>query len=119
MFQGVCSPVLCCAGVIPCCKGPGRIVCVCVSVWGGVHILMCMYTCVGAWANTQAPVYLGHMLVYMSTLIRLVISRCCGKKHQTEAPKGREFIVPHGLRVSLTMGESMVVTVALTVMAGA
>lgn len=91
----------------------------CVFLWGGVHILMCMYTCVGAWANTQAPTYLGHMLVYMSTLIRLVISRCCGKKHQTEAPKGREFIVPHGLRVSPTMGEGMVVTVALTVVAGA
>lgn len=48
---------------------------------GGVHILMCMYTCVGAWANTQAPTYLGHMLVYLPTLILLVISRCCGKKN--------------------------------------
>lgn len=77
MFQGVCSPVLCCAGMIPSCKGPGRIVCVCFC-WGGVHTLVCMYMCVGAWANTQA--YLGHMLVYMSTLILLVISRCCEKK---------------------------------------
>lgn len=76
----------------------------CVFLWGG-HILMRMHTCVGAWANTQAPTYLGHMWVHLPTLILLVISRCCGKKnHQTEAPKGREFIVPHSLRVSPTIG---------------
>lgn len=90
----------------------------CVSV-GGVHTLLCMYMCVGAWANTQAPTYLGHMLVYMPTLILLVISRCCEKKKcQTETPKGREFIVPHSLRVSSLRG-GMVVTVVLAVVAGA